>query len=48
MSVVPLSYVDIGLAAVLLFMNAALSLALRLGLARRLLVAGARMVVQLT
>ncbi|MGH6663177.1 MAG: ABC transporter permease [Rhodospirillales bacterium] len=48
MSVVPLSYVDIGLAAVLLFINAALSLALRLGLARRLLVAGARMVVQLT
>lgn len=48
MSVVPLSYVDIGLAAVLLFMNAALSLALRLGLAQRLLVAGARMVVQLT
>ena len=48
MNVVPLSYVDIGLAALLLFMNAALSLVLRLGLARRLLVAGARMVVQLT
>jgi putative ABC transport system permease protein len=45
---VALSYLDIALAAVLLIMNAALSLALRLGLARRLLIAGARMVVQLT
>ncbi len=48
MSFVTLSYLDIALAAVLLFINAALSLALRLGLARRLLIAGARMVVQLT
>ncbi len=48
MNFVALSYLDIALAAVLLLMNAALSIILRLGLARRLLIAGARMVVQLT
>lgn len=42
-----LSYWDVALAAAFLVLNAALSLWLRLGLARQMLVAGARMVVQL-
>lgn len=48
MNFLQLDYVDIALAALLLFLNAGLSVALRLGIARRLLIAGARMVVQLT
>ncbi|MFQ5763727.1 MAG: iron export ABC transporter permease subunit FetB [Rhodospirillales bacterium] len=43
-----LGYRDIGLAALLLLFNAGLSFALSLGIGRRLLIAGARMVVQLT
>jgi putative ABC transport system permease protein len=45
---IQLDYGDIALAALLLFLNAGLSMALQLGIARRLLIAGARMVVQLT
>ena len=48
MSFIALSYWDIALAALLLFFNAGLSLAFRLGLGKRLLIAGSRMVVQLT
>ncbi len=48
MNFVVLDYWDIALAALLLFINAGLSLAFRLGLGRRLLIAGTRMVVQLT
>jgi putative ABC transport system permease protein len=44
---IALSYWDVGLAALFLTLNAALSLWLQLGLARQMLVAGARMVVQL-
>jgi len=43
-----LDYWDIAVAALLLIVNAALSVAFRLGLGQRLLVAAARMVVQLT
>ena len=43
-----LGYGDIALAALLLTVNAGLSLALGLGMARRLVLAAARMVVQLT
>ena len=43
-----LNYWDIALAALLLFINAGLSLAFRLGLGKRLLIAGTRMMVQLT
>ena len=48
MNFIALSYWDIGLAALLLVLNAGLSWRLRLGLEKRLLVAGTRMVVQLT
>lgn len=44
---ISLSYWDLALASVFLFLDGAISLALRLGLERRLAVAGARMVVQL-
>lgn len=44
---VPLSYVDVAIAASLVALNAAISIALGLGLARRLLLAAARMTVQL-
>ncbi len=47
MSSVPLSYLDLVLAAAFLCIHAALSLALRLGITRQILVAGARMAVQL-
>ena len=47
MSFVSLSALDIGVAALLLVLNAALSIALRLGLAKRIAIAAARMVVQL-
>ena len=42
-----LSFADLGIAAVLVLLGATLSLMLQLGVARSLLVAGARMVVQL-
>jgi putative ABC transport system permease protein len=48
MSFTALSYWDIALAALLLLFNAGLSLAFRLGLGKRLLIAGTRMAVQLT
>jgi putative ABC transport system permease protein len=48
MSFAVLSYWDIALAALLLFFNAGFSLAFRLSLGQRLLIAGTRMVVQLT
>ena len=48
MNVVPLSYWDIGLAASLVALSALISILLRLGLARGLLIAGVRMAVQLT
>ena len=44
---IPLDAVDLGLAALLVLINGALSLALRLGLERQLLIATLRMVVQL-
>ena len=47
MSYLPLDYVDLALASVLVLLNATLSLALHLRLERVLLVATARMVVQL-
>jgi putative ABC transport system permease protein len=46
-SYITLSYWDVALAAVFLILNAGLSLWLQLGLARQMLVAGLRMVVQL-
>ena len=46
-SYIVLSYWDVALAAVFLILNAGLSIWLQLGLARQMLVAGARMVVQL-
>ena len=48
MNFIALSYWDIGLASLLLVFNAGLSWRLRLGLEKRLVVAGTRMVVQLT
>ncbi|MBV8167473.1 MAG: ABC transporter permease, partial [Alphaproteobacteria bacterium] len=47
MTTISLSYGDLALASLLLWLNGALSLWLGLGLERRMLVAGARMVVQL-
>ncbi|HEB79414.1 MAG TPA: iron export ABC transporter permease subunit FetB [Rhodospirillales bacterium] len=47
MSFITLGYADVALAAILLIANAVLSLALGLGLARPLLIAAVRMVVQL-
>jgi putative ABC transport system permease protein len=47
MSFISLSYLDVAISAVLLIVNAALSVALRLDLARRMSIAAARMVVQL-
>jgi putative ABC transport system permease protein len=48
MNVVPLSYWDLGLASSLVIVNALISVALGLGLARGLLIAAVRMAVQLT
>ena len=48
MNFIALGYWDIGLASLLLVFNAVLSWRLRLGLEKRLVVAGTRMVVQLT
>jgi len=48
MNIITLTYWDIALAASLLAVNAALSFGLRLGLGKRLVIAGSRMVVQLT
>ncbi|MAF50299.1 MAG: iron export ABC transporter permease subunit FetB [Rhodospirillales bacterium] len=47
MSFISLSALDIGIAALLLVMNALLSVILRLGLARQMLIAATRMVIQL-
>lgn len=47
MSFVSLSYLDVALAALFLCVHAALSLALRLGLTGQLVIAAARMIVQL-
>lgn len=47
MSFISLSALDIGVAALLLVVNALLSIILRLGLARQMLIAATRMVVQL-
>ena len=47
MSVIELSNLDLALGAVLLVLNAALSLAMQLGLARQLAVSAVRMIVQL-
>ncbi|NNG05411.1 MAG: hypothetical protein HKM95_15115, partial [Inquilinus sp.] len=44
---IPLDFADLGLAALLVVLNGVLSLLLRLNLERRLLIATARMVVQL-
>ena len=44
---VKLTFLQVGLAALLILINGAISLALRLGLEFRLLIAAARMVVQL-
>lgn len=48
MNFITLDYIDVALAASLLIINGGLSIAFRLGLERRLLVAAVRMVVQLT
>ena len=48
MSYVQLDYVDLALASLLVVANAGLSLALNLGLAKRILIATVRMVVQLS
>ena len=47
MTIVPLGYLDLAVAALLLVFNAGLSIVLRLGLARSLLVAAVRMTAQL-
>ncbi len=47
MSIVPLSYTDLILASVLLFLQAGLSIWMKLGLSRQILVAGLRTTVQL-
>ena len=47
MTFIPLELTDLALAALLVVLNGALSLVLRLGLERQLLIAAARMVVQL-
>jgi len=47
MTTISLSYWDLAIASLLLWLNGALSLWLGLGLERRMLIAGARMVVQL-
>jgi putative ABC transport system permease protein len=47
MSFISLSPLDIGIAAILLVINALLSVVLRLGLAKQMLIAASRMVVQL-
>lgn len=47
MSYVPLSFLDLAIAAVLILLNGAISIAFRLGLERSIAVAAARMIVQL-
>ena len=47
MSFISLGPLDIGIAALLLVINALLSVVLRLGLAKQMLIAASRMVVQL-
>ena len=48
MSFISLSPFDVGIAAILLVMNALLSIFLRLGLAKQMLIAATRMVIQLS
>ena len=48
MNYTELSYVDVALAASLIAVNAAISIAMRLGLEQRMIVAAVRMVVQLS
>jgi len=48
MSFLTLSYSDIAIAAILIALNAGLSIVMQLGIERRLLIAASRMVVQLT
>lgn len=48
MNFISLSYLDIGIAALLIALNAGLSIAFQLGIARRMIIAALRMVVQLT
>jgi putative ABC transport system permease protein len=48
MQYIPLTYVDISIAAILVLLNAALSFGLQLGLERQMLIAALRTVVQLT
>ena len=48
MSFISLSPLDVAIAAILLIMNAALSIFLRLGLAKQMAIAATRMVVQLS
>jgi putative ABC transport system permease protein len=47
-NILPLDLIDLALAATLILLNAGLSVALQLGIARRLLISAVRMVVQLT
>ena len=47
MSVIALDYADLAIAALLVVLNGVLSVALQLGLARRLAIATVRMIVQL-
>jgi putative ABC transport system permease protein len=46
-SYIPLSYIDLALASLFLFLNGAFSVWLRLGLEKQLLIAASRMIVQL-
>ena len=48
MNFLALSYSDIAIAALLIALNAGLSIAMQLGIERRLLIAASRMVVQLS
>jgi putative ABC transport system permease protein len=48
MNFIELGYLDVAFAAALLIVNAGLSIAFRLGLAKRLVIAAVRMVVQLS
>ena len=48
MTYIALDYLDLALAAILVVINGALSLALRLGVERQLMIATLRMIVQLS
>ena len=47
MNFISLSPIDVGISALLLIINALLSIALRLGLAKQMIIAATRMVIQL-